>query len=119
MKIDVITQQSGEPVNVRLHGNITGESAQNIVEDVRHSLYSRALDMEMLCDMQDVDFIDSSGVGAILTLNKNFEADQGRIVFHSFSPTVSGMIKLLNLGKILNVSEDLDSARKKLVEVSP
>lgn len=58
-------------------------------------------------DLSSVEFIDSSGVGALLAIHKFLEPNGARVVLMNPSPAVLSVLELLRLHRVFQIeSED-------------
>ncbi len=60
-------------------------------------------------DLNAVDFIDSSGLGALVLGHKEMRK-KGSLVVVSAKETIINMLKLVRLDQVLNIFEDEDEA---------
>jgi anti-anti-sigma factor len=67
-----------------------------------------------LFDMEGVEFIDSSGIGWLLSMNRRFQEEGGAMALHSVPPMVSNALKLLRLNEVLTIAEDAPAAERSL-----
>ncbi len=65
--------------------------------------------------LSDVSFVASSGIGCLLVLSEKTGAAGGRLLLASPSEAVACVIKLLNLGQLLEVVDSLDEARSRFM----
>ena len=78
------------------------------VEDVLQTQKS-----SMVLDLAHIDFLDSSGLGALVQIAK--QCNQTKRSFGVVgNPRVTQTIKLVRLGEFLNLSPDLNTALKQL-----
>lgn len=63
----------------------------------------------ILVDMAQVDFIDSSGLGAIVAAMKQIHADKS-FELASLSPTVKKVFKLTRMDTVIKIHADVSSA---------
>ena len=54
-------------------------------------------------EMTNVDFIDSSGVGFLLSILRRFPEDSGKVVLKGLKPQVQAVIELLRLHRIFQL----------------
>lgn len=57
----------------------------------------------VIIDLEAVDFIDSSGVGALLSLYKKLPPGQASVKLARLKPTVQSVIELLRLHRIFEI----------------
>ncbi len=68
--------------------------------------YSR----DVLLDMAQVEYIDSSGIGWLLARHKRFREAGGKLVIHSPSSMVSDVVKMLRLDTVFDLADDESAA---------
>ncbi len=66
----------------------------------------------MLLNLEDSNYIDSSGVGWLLRCNKRFREAGGRLVLHSVPPLALQVFQVLKLDKLFHVAADAETARQ-------
>lgn len=59
---------------------------------------------QVILDFQEVDFIDSSGVGALLALQKRITASEKPVLLKNAGKNVVEVIELLRLHRIFNIN---------------
>ncbi len=69
-----------------------------------------------MVDLEKVSFIDSSGLGMLISFYKEINEKQGRIVFFNVQEYVWKLLKLVNLDKIFSVLPDRPAALSALKE---
>jgi anti-anti-sigma factor len=57
----------------------------------------------LVLDLADVGFVDSSGLGALVTLHRHVEARGGRFVLRSVPPPVQRLFEITRLDDLLVV----------------
>lgn len=107
-----IDQEGQSPVAVRVAGDITQRHVSPFVEPLGDALGEDGYEKPVMLNLQQVDMLDSSGVGWLLVCHKRFHEKGGKLVLHSFSPTVSNVLKVLNMQKVLNLAETENDARR-------
>ncbi len=63
----------------------------------------------VVLDMQNVDFIDSSGLGAIVSSMKGLESDK-RLELSSLSPKVVKVFRLTRMDTVFTIHASLEAA---------
>ncbi|MEN8927886.1 MAG: STAS domain-containing protein [Flavobacteriales bacterium] len=67
-----------------------------------------------LVDLTDVKYCDSSGLSALLVGNRLCNETNGKFVLSNMQEMVVKLIEISQLNKILNITNDLQSADKLL-----
>ncbi len=81
-------------------------------EDVRNELKPLLTkgNVRLIFDLGNIKFIDSCGIGCIISLIKTAKSNQSEIKLCNISPEVMEIIHLLRLETILNIEKDMESA---------
>ncbi len=121
MEITIIDKSAliGEKINFnsivfRLHP-IEGDDKVNIA-----ALWPLLVTMvrggavKVLLDMQDVDFIDSRGIGIIINSAKHLRTIKGDIVLINISEKISRIFDVLNINRIIKVFDSEEDAMHHL-----
>jgi anti-sigma B factor antagonist len=64
----------------------------------------------VVLDMGNLEFVDSSGLGAILSLLRRLSAEGGDLRIAGVSPTVAALLQLVRLDQIIEVYETSQEA---------
>jgi len=70
----------------------------------------------ILVDMEKVRFIDSSGLGVLVSGFKNSVAHKGRLALSGLQEQVRSMFELTRLHRVFDIYEDRDKALASLRE---
>lgn len=107
-----IHADDGNFLRMRLKGRVTQKELPThedlFVEQIGPNAYHR----RVLLDMQESEFLDSSGVSWLLVAHKKFRDQGGRLVLHSLPPLVSNVLKVLRMNQILTLAETEQAALK-------
>lgn len=58
----------------------------------------------LILNLEDIDFVDSSGLGAILTADRTTKDNQGFLVLYGLNSQVYSLIKIAKLDKVLSIA---------------
>ena len=70
----------------------------------------------LVVDLSDVRFIDSSGLGALLSGYKNANLRQGKLVLAGLQPRVQSMFELTRLHRVFRIYPSLQDALSMTAE---
>lgn len=70
---------------------------------------------QVVMNLSNVSFVDSSGLGAILYCKKTLEAAGGRLVLTNLQTYVQNLVKLTHLNKAITIYDNRDQALQELV----
>ena len=79
---------------------------------------SNTEEQNIILDLSDCSYCDSSGLSAILVGNRLCEDSEGIFIICNLSPSVEKMIKLAMLDSILVIASNLEEAEKILNDKS-
>jgi anti-sigma B factor antagonist len=97
----------GRPRRPRLHvhGEIDLASAPVLREELQHVIDAGALDVVL--DLQDVSFVDSSGLGVLVGAHKRLrEANYGSITIERAQDSVRKVFEITGLGTVFGLMPD-------------
>lgn len=97
--------QSKDAVNIkieakRLDATNSTRFKEQFTEEVHGTLHKASVDLSR------IEFIDSSGVGALLGIQKKIEKGSSPIVLKNPQPAVLSMIELLRLNRVFEIRQD-------------
>jgi len=64
----------------------------------------------IIIDLSNTSYCDSSGLSAILTANRLCKNSGGKFILCGLQPNVQKMIEISQLNRVLNIESNLDSA---------
>jgi anti-sigma B factor antagonist len=67
-------------------------------------------EVNIIVQLERVRFIDSSGLGALLSGHKNAAAKSGRLALSNVQPQVLSMFELTRLNRVFEIYADLNEA---------
>lgn len=104
--MEIRVRQKGNVVILDLYGRIDVNSA-NLVEVVGQCLRDGYCDI--LCNLEDIDFIDYMGISAIVIAYKEIINNNGRMKFCNIPAHLKGIFAIAGLDKIIDIyaTEDL------------
>ena len=94
---------------------IDAATAVQFKDDMRRVITDAA--ERVLLDMSPVDSIDSSGLGAIVSVMKYLGADR-RLELASLSPKVQTVFRLTRMDAVITIHESLDGALEPVARAS-
>ncbi|MHC9543925.1 MAG: STAS domain-containing protein [Vulcanimicrobiota bacterium] len=69
--------------------------------------------MNMLLNLEDVDFIDSSSLGAIVAVMKNLGRD-GELILCSLQPGVKSLVELTRMHRVFKIFTSEEEAKRAM-----
>ena len=98
-----IAQDDGQSVRVAVKGQVTQRELAPLTDPLLDLLGPDAYSRQVRLDLSDADYLDSSGVGWLLTCNKRIRQAGGRLTLHSPHPIVTNVLRVLKLEKVFEI----------------
>ena len=113
MNVAAVTKQG--VLHLRLHGSDSLDCAN--AAQVRAAALAKVNGtQDVVVDLSAVDFVDSAGVGVLVSVFKAARAGERTVKFVASSPGVISVLELIKLDQIFDVHPDFASAVKALRE---
>lgn len=98
---------------VRLAGELDHHTAENLREQASHTIEKHQIS-HIILNLEQLSFMDSSGLGVILGRYKQIKNNGGEMVVCSISPAVKRLFEMSGLFKIIRLEESEKNALEKL-----
>lgn len=106
--MDVQQTKLGEVPVVQLFGRLDAGAVPQFKKEVAEVLKPEGA--KVIFDFQELTFIDSSGLGAMVSLLKQIAPKNGNILLANLRPEVLALFELTRLTKVFDIYSDLDGA---------
>ncbi len=106
------TERIGPNLIVQVDGELDLETSPLFRDKVESKLNQYEMINHLILDLKKVNFIDSSGLGAILGRFKRLSQQGGRLSAVNVSPQVKRIFELSGLLKIMEIYVDRQQALK-------
>lgn len=107
--LEKITPKNGFIQLVLNKSLLGGSDAIEFQKEINNILDSKNLEVIIL-DLVNVEQINSSGLGMLVASNSNILKNKKKLVLINLSAKVQELVKMTHLDKVLNISQNLDSA---------
>jgi anti-anti-sigma factor len=97
---------------VQVSGRITQHAVAENKDAFTDILGSNAFSNQVILGFENVEHVDSSGVGWLLSNNRQFGEGGGKMVLHSLAPAVQNVFGMLKLNKVLTLVGSEDEAKQ-------
>jgi anti-anti-sigma factor len=115
MKLSLLSTDA-DVMYLQCEGKITQTDfkpgADQMVQVAGNGVYAR----RVLLDLGRCDYMDSSGIGWLVTCHKRFKTSEGKLVMHTVPPMIINMLKMLKMDQVFFLASDAESARKAAME---
>jgi len=110
--VEINISEEADAVILDIDGRITMLNSHELLEALKKQLKCGAARIMILLDK--VDYMDSSGVGVLITAMKLARKGNANIALVSLTRRVKQVMEMSGLGQVFPVFEDLESARAGL-----
>lgn len=105
MKLAILTSDAS-CTRLECEGEITQVGFAPGLDPLTKLLGEGCYNSKVLLNLEKATFLDSSGVGWFVHLQKKFNEAGGRIVLHSIPPMLNQVLRLLRMQTVLHLAED-------------
>ncbi len=111
--MDIRARQNNGIIILELSGRIDANCA-NLVEAVAQCLRDGYLDI--ICNLEEIDFIDYMGISVLVIVYKEVVNSQGRIKFMNVPVHIRNILAIAGLDRVIEMFPDEESALKSFQE---
>jgi anti-sigma B factor antagonist len=105
MSVSVVTRQVGDVTVLDIAGRITlGEGSSTLRESLRTATASR--NAKVLLNLEDVTYIDSSGIGELVSGFTNLQELGGQLKLLNLTKRVKDLLQITKLYTVFEVFDD-------------
>lgn len=103
----------GEIVFINFKGDLIGEeNGPEIIESVNDTLSNKII--KCVADISEVRYINSSGIGVLITILTKFRNKGGEVIIVNPSEHVKKLLVITKLNAIFSIVDTIDDAKKEL-----
>ena len=111
MEFGITVDQKGPVAVLKLFGWFIYDVVSPFRQKVEEALEAGA--QQMVVDLRGVSFMDSAGVGALVSALTSLRRKGGELALVGLTPEVRRVLELTRLLKLFNVYEDLEEVVKE------
>ena len=100
-----VTSDGGHVLRLKLAGHVTQNDLAPPNDLMDGLLGAGGYARNVVLDMGEVSFIDSSGISWLLIRHKRFREAGGMLILHSIPPLVLDVLKVLRMDLVFNLTE--------------
>ena len=101
-------EKKSDWVVVDMNGELDMSNAIDFKNEVVNEFISKG-ELNIALDFENMEYIDSSGLGVIVSLHKRCKLNGGRLAICSLNDTLLRLFKLTSLDKALNIYPNFES----------
>lgn len=90
---------------IHLQGELDMSNANSFKEELIEGMISNSK-VNIALDFSKLEYIDSSGLGVVVSLHKRCKINGGRLAIYGVNETLTRLFKLTSLDKALNIYKD-------------
>lgn len=119
-------------MNVRFVDSDDNWTQFQIVGDITNTVFSGAgsgplaplelqdnkLSSHLVFDLNDATFLDSSGIGWLLSVNRAAKEQGFLVIVHSVPPLIQRVFGMMKLSEVITLVENFDEARNRIASLS-
>jgi len=94
----------GDIIRIAIRRSRVDAASAGVFKEVVSSTWQPTLKHAVI-DMSQVEFVDSSGVGALLGVLRRLPQGEGSVVLKAMRPQVLSVIELLRLHRVFQIEE--------------
>ena len=113
-KYEIINLNS-KIVKIAFSGEITLDNSLIFKEEIKNYLVDKGIYFWII-DLNEVEFIDSSGLGMLISFFKEINEKKGQLVYIGIHDYVAKIIDLVQLGQVFIIKDDEKEALEVLKE---
>ena len=98
-----IAQDDGQSVRVAVQGHVTQKELAPPTEPLVDLLGPGAYARQVRLDLSNTEYLDSSGVGWLLTCHKRMRQAGGHLTLHAPHPIVANVLRVLKLERVFTI----------------
>ena len=117
MKIQLAAIEKEGVIHLGVDGKITSEDfAESNANPLESTIGAAWGGNRVLMDMSRVNYIDSSGIGWLLRLQRGFKEGGGAMALYGITPSVMQIFTLLKLRSVFRIADTEAQAREMLAQ---
>ncbi|PIR20056.1 MAG: anti-anti-sigma factor [Deltaproteobacteria bacterium CG11_big_fil_rev_8_21_14_0_20_47_16] len=109
--MEIKPEKNGEIVVLKCKGSLDAESVASFKKSTQKMVDEGS--RYFVIDATALNFVDSMGLGAIISLMRRVQADRGEIKLASLSPDIRMIFELTRLHRVFDICATVSDACKK------
>jgi anti-sigma B factor antagonist len=109
MDLRLEIKKEPEYTHIIVHGEVDLYNA-NELKDKVHMATDRAPSPNLIVDLKDVEYIDSTGLGILIGIKRRTNENNGKLILVLYSDRISKLFEITGLNKIFTITRGIDDA---------
>lgn len=97
---------------IELTGRVIMSNSDDVKKQIKNMVKDKR-EKKLIIDLEKVDFLDSTGIGVLISIYKYMRENEGQLILCSPSKTVKRIIDITKLDMIMDVFPDLNTAENQ------
>jgi Anti-anti-sigma regulatory factor (antagonist of anti-sigma factor) len=106
-----IAQTAGEEVRVALAGHVTQREVSPLQDPLIELLGPGGYGKIVRLDLSEAEYVDSSGIGWLLSCHKRIKQAGGRLLIERPHPIVANVFRVLKLERVFELADASESGK--------
>lgn len=102
--MEIKLRTSGKWTVLDISGHIKGSEVSHFRSSIQSAITQKKL--FLVANMQDVGFIDSSGVGMLITCHQDLKASGGRLILMRLSDDIYDLFEMTSIDRLFEIIEN-------------
>lgn len=108
----VILRQRGKVSILEFHGEIDAEHAIQLKKALAEIKTQEC--PQVIIDLQQVHFVDSTGLGVFISLMRHIKEKEGALYLVGLTQEVKSIFEITRLFRVFDIATDVDTALSKI-----
>ncbi|RMF38920.1 MAG: anti-sigma factor antagonist [Planctomycetota bacterium] len=111
LKLD---EQENGIFKISVHGRVSQTAVEDCATQLPQLIGPDNLGSKILLSLHGAEQIDSSGIGWLLSMDKQVRQAGGELIIHSVPLEIQHVFNLMKLGKVLKIAKDARAATQMI-----
>ncbi|MDB2614094.1 STAS domain-containing protein [Chlamydiales bacterium] len=108
--MEIIQEERANALIIRPHCTRLDLNEVSSFKELSKKLLETNHQKKVILDLADIAFMDSSGFGSLITINKWIKQKNKSLILTGFSPQIDSMFQILNLDKLFAITNTIEEA---------
>lgn len=114
-----LVEDEQDIVRLQVEGTIRDIRWEIKADPLEKALGPGCFTRRVLLNLEQADYIDSSGISWLIVSHKHFKQGGGILVLHTIPPRISQVLQFLHMNQVFHLAEDEAAARKLAMGGNP
>ncbi len=109
MDLKLEIKKTQECTHITVYGEVDLYNANELKEKV-HLATERTESPNLIIDLKDVDYIDSTGLGILIGIKRRTTENKGKLILVLYSNRINKLFEITGLNKIFTIARSPEEA---------